>query len=260
MKYQPPNNHYNPQPSFNQNYIQQPMPNPEDILDPTNAMIMALVLMVKAFKLNYSTPIKNNQRILSNPRNRQIAQPGIAPSISNQNANHNRNGNVVAARAEGNENGNNGNQIRCYNYRGLVHYARNCTIRPRRRDATYLQTQMLIAKTEKEGIQLQAEEFELMAAIGDIDEIEDVNANCVLMANLQQASASEEKYTEILKPINEPQQDQQNNSNVISEDASVELNGGPVESYRATVEEISAYFESLYNILATEVEKVNQIN
>ncbi|GJS60491.1 hypothetical protein Tco_0655275 [Tanacetum coccineum] len=29
------------------------------------------------------------------------------------------NGNVVAARAEGNANGNNGNQIRCYNCRGL---------------------------------------------------------------------------------------------------------------------------------------------
>ncbi|GJW00987.1 hypothetical protein Tco_1556238 [Tanacetum coccineum] len=38
---------------------------------------MALVLMAKAFKLNYSTPTNNNQRISSNPRNRQIAQPGM---------------------------------------------------------------------------------------------------------------------------------------------------------------------------------------
>nr|GFB21496.1 hypothetical protein [Tanacetum cinerariifolium] len=63
------------QPSFNQNYIQQPMPNPEDITDPTTAMNMALALMAKAFKLNYSTPTNNNQRISSNTRNRQIAQP-----------------------------------------------------------------------------------------------------------------------------------------------------------------------------------------
>ncbi|GKB34359.1 hypothetical protein Tco_0879301 [Tanacetum coccineum] len=55
------NNDYNPQPSFNQNYIQQSMPNPEDISDPTIAMNMALVLMAKAFKLNYSTPTNNNQ-------------------------------------------------------------------------------------------------------------------------------------------------------------------------------------------------------
>ncbi|GKC73448.1 hypothetical protein Tco_1119331 [Tanacetum coccineum] len=74
---QPINNNYNPQPSFNQNYMQQPMPNPEDITDPTTAMNMALVLMAKAFKLNYSTPTNNNQRISSNPRNRQIAQPGM---------------------------------------------------------------------------------------------------------------------------------------------------------------------------------------
>nr|GFC55257.1 hypothetical protein [Tanacetum cinerariifolium] len=63
------------QSSFNQTYLQQPMPNPEDITDPTTAMNVALTLMAKAFKLNNSTPTNNNQRISSNPRNRQIAQP-----------------------------------------------------------------------------------------------------------------------------------------------------------------------------------------
>nr|GFD39769.1 hypothetical protein [Tanacetum cinerariifolium] len=45
---------------FNQNILQQPMTNPEDITDPTTAMNMALTLMAKAFKLNYSTPTNNN--------------------------------------------------------------------------------------------------------------------------------------------------------------------------------------------------------
>nr|GEV26992.1 retrovirus-related Pol polyprotein from transposon TNT 1-94 [Tanacetum cinerariifolium] len=116
------------QSSFNQNYLQQPMPNPKDITDATTAMNMALVLMAKAFKLNYSTPTNNNQRISSNPRNRQIAQP---------------------ARAEGNAAGQNGNQIRCYNCRRVSHYARNCTVMPRRRDAAYLQTHLLIAHKEE---------------------------------------------------------------------------------------------------------------
>nr|GFD20523.1 hypothetical protein [Tanacetum cinerariifolium] len=40
------------------------------------------------------------------------------------------------------------------------------------------------------GIQLQAEEYDLMAATADLDEIEEVNANCILMANMQQASTS----------------------------------------------------------------------
>ncbi|GJX50529.1 putative reverse transcriptase domain-containing protein [Tanacetum coccineum] len=110
--------------------------------------------------------------------------------IANQNVNQNGNGNIVTARAEGNGNGNNGNQIRCYNCRGLGYLARSCTYRPRRRDVAYLQTQLLIAQKEEAGIQLQAKEFDLMATAGDIDEIEEVNSNCILMANLQQASSS----------------------------------------------------------------------
>nr|GEW77539.1 hypothetical protein [Tanacetum cinerariifolium] len=60
-----------------ESYMQQPMPNPDDIIDSTTAINMALTLMAKAFKLNYSTPTNNNQRISSNPRDRQIAQPGM---------------------------------------------------------------------------------------------------------------------------------------------------------------------------------------
>nr|GFC88486.1 hypothetical protein [Tanacetum cinerariifolium] len=118
----------------------QPMPNPKDITDPTTAINMALALMAKAFKLNYSTPTNNNQRISSNPHNRQIAQPGMnmgqerqmhmvgviqnvvqnprIQNVGNQNGlivvlgnanqNPNGNGNLVAARAEGNATGHNG--------------------------------------------------------------------------------------------------------------------------------------------------------
>nr|GFC79594.1 hypothetical protein [Tanacetum cinerariifolium] len=38
--------------------------------------------------------------------------------------------------------------------------------------------------TGHNGIQLQAEEFDLMATVADLDEIKEVNANCILMANL----------------------------------------------------------------------------
>ncbi|GKA09536.1 zf-CCHC domain-containing protein [Tanacetum coccineum] len=152
-----PNNNFVQQPSFNTNYMQQPMQNPEDISDPTTALDMALELMSKAFQLNNTTTTNNNQRSSSNPCYMQnvghlVGQNAVqnqgTQNVGNQNglsvvpgiANQHGNGNVVAARAEGNSNEINGNQIRCYNYKGEGHYASNCTVNPRKMDAAYIQT------------------------------------------------------------------------------------------------------------------------
>nr|GEV07243.1 hypothetical protein [Tanacetum cinerariifolium] len=177
--------------SFNQNYMKQPMPNPEDITNPTTAMNMTLALMANAFKLNYSTPTNNNQRISSNPRNRQISQPGI-------NMGQDRQMQMVGGYGEhqfrqyagqngGNLNGYNvvqnvGNQVtqnlrvqNVGNQNGKIGVPENANLNGMKEEA---------------GIQLQDEEFDLMAAAAHLDEIEEVNANCILMANLQQASTS----------------------------------------------------------------------
>ncbi|GJS73772.1 retrovirus-related pol polyprotein from transposon TNT 1-94 [Tanacetum coccineum] len=230
MQHPQPNNNYVRQSPFNTNYMQQPMQNPEDISDPTTAIDMSLVLMAKAFKLNNTTPTNNNQIRSSNPRNMQIAQPGnqlghnaVQNSKIQKIANQSGNGNVVAAQAEGNDNLNNENKIRCYNCQGVDHYARNCTIKPRKMDAAYLQTQLQIAQA---GIQLNSEEFDFIAAAGAYDEIEEMDQL----------------------------------SNVISAVPGVEQSGGTVKQHPATVEKTRAYFKSLYNNLAIEVEKVNSVN
>nr|GEU92236.1 hypothetical protein [Tanacetum cinerariifolium] len=274
---------------FNQNFLQQPITNPEDITDPTTAMNMALALLAKAFKLNYSTPTNNNHRISSNPRNRQIAQPGMnmgqdrqmhiirgnggnqfrqyagqiagnlngynevqnvgnqvaqnprVPNVGNQNGligvqrngNQNQigNGNLVAVRAEGNAIGHNGNQIRCCNCRGLGHFARDCTVRPMRKDAAYLQTQLLIAQKEEAGIQLQAEEYNLMTdstPVYDTDGLAEIHENCD-DNEIFNMFTQEELYTELLEPIPELHQVPHNDNDVISEDTSVEQ-GFPAQS------------------------------
>nr|GEW04143.1 hypothetical protein [Tanacetum cinerariifolium] len=159
----------------------------------------------------------------------------VVQNIGNQNLNGN--GNLVAAHAEGNT-GHNGNQIRM--------------------------------KKQESNSKL----FDLMAAAANLDEIEKVNANCILMANQQQASTSSTQtnkapvydsdgsaeYTELLEPILESHQVPQIDNNVISEVTSVEQNGETVEQHPANVEETRALYDSLYQNLAIEVEKVNTVN
>nr|GFC41142.1 hypothetical protein [Tanacetum cinerariifolium] len=216
----------------------------------------------------YNTVHNVRNQVAHNPRVQNVGnQNGPIGVQGNGNQNQIGNGNVVAVRAEGNAAGHNGNQIRCYNCRGK----------------------------EEAGIQLQAEEYDLMAAAADLDEIEEVNANCILMANLQQASSSgtqtdrapvydsdgsaevheyencyndeifnmftqEEQYTELLEPISEPQQVPQNDNNVISEVTDVEQGGETVEQHSVNFEETRALYDSLYQNLAIEVEKLNSVN
>nr|GEY66212.1 integrase, catalytic region, zinc finger, CCHC-type, peptidase aspartic, catalytic [Tanacetum cinerariifolium] len=174
---------------------------------------MVLAQMAKAFKLKYQTPTNNNQRISSSPRNRHIAQLGMnigqdrqmqmVGGIANQNLN--RNGNLIAARDEGNATGHNGNQIRCYNCRGLGHFARNCTVRPRIRDAAYLQTQLLITQKEEAGTQTDKAPVYDSNESAEVHNYENFYDNEIFYMFTQ-----EEKYTELLEPIPEPNQKLEN--------------------------------------------------
>ncbi|GJX59840.1 hypothetical protein Tco_0291230 [Tanacetum coccineum] len=76
------------------------------------------------------------------------------------------------------------------------------------------------------------------------NEIEEVDANCILMENLQQASTSGYRLT---------------NAHVY-DSVGIADDGGTVEQCPATVEETRALYDSLYNKLAIEVENVNSVN
>nr|GEW26668.1 retrovirus-related Pol polyprotein from transposon TNT 1-94 [Tanacetum cinerariifolium] len=236
--------------NHDENFMQPPMTSLEDTNDPTEAMNVALILFAKAFQL--TAPTNNNQRTLSNPRNHQIAQPNggkqnglvVVPRIANQNGT----GNVVTARAEGTVNR---NQARCYSCRGLGHIARNCTARPRRRDAAYLQTQLLIAQKEEAGIQLQAKEFDFMAVAGDLDKIEEVNANGILMANLQHASTSGTQLDKAL--VYDIVGSAENDNHVTYVALSMVQSGGTLETNSAPNEDLRDHQETIYLNLFDQV-------
>ncbi|GJT95438.1 gag-pol polyprotein [Tanacetum coccineum] len=145
LQHPQPNNNFVQKPLFNPNYMPQPMQNLEDSSDPTTAMNKTLALLAKAFKLN-TIPTNNNQRNIK----MQMVDDNVGNQVR-QNAiqndgNEYGNGNFVTTPAEGNGNGIKGNLIRCYNCRGEGHYASNCIVKPRKRDAAYLQHQLQIAQ------------------------------------------------------------------------------------------------------------------
>nr|GEZ42057.1 hypothetical protein [Tanacetum cinerariifolium] len=170
----------------------------EDINDPTKAMNATLILFSKAFQL--TAPTNNNQRTSSNPHNNQIAQPVINMSQDRQTQNVRGNG--------GNQFGQYAGQVALnqqgYNawQNGGIQVARN-------------------AIQNAGGIQLQAEEFDFMAAAGDLDEIKE------------------------------------NDNHVTSVASSMVQSGGIVETSSAPNEETRAHLETVYRNLVDQVAQEN---
>nr|GEY08249.1 hypothetical protein [Tanacetum cinerariifolium] len=131
--------------------------------------------------------------------------------------------------------------------------------------------------------------------LGDLDEIEEVNGNCILMANLQHASTSgtqldkapvydtdgsvkvqlndncydneifnmftqEEQYTNLLEPIPEPQLVPQNDNHVTSIAPNMVQSGGTVEISFAPNQETRAHQETVYRNLVDQFAQVNMVN
>ncbi|GJW47999.1 hypothetical protein Tco_0079645 [Tanacetum coccineum] len=240
MQQPQPNNNFILQPSFNTNYMQQPMPNLEDISVPTTAMNMALVLMDKAFKLNNSTLTNNNQIISLNPRNRQIAQSGMNMGPDKQMQMVRGNGrNLFRQYAEQNVGNLNGYSV------------------------TTAEDWVIMLGTAQLG---QGDGMLLIFRLRDINEIEEVSASCILMANLQQALTTGTR-TDNAPVYDSDGSDEVHHSencyendifNMFTQEEYVEQSGGTVDQNPTTVEETCALYDSLYNNLSIEVEKVNK--
>ncbi|GJU96037.1 hypothetical protein Tco_1320793 [Tanacetum coccineum] len=249
MQHPQPNNNFVSQPSFNTNYLQHPMQNPGDISNPTTAFNMALALMAKAFTLNDTTPTNNNQR--NNVGNQ--FRPNAMQNVGNQ---------VVlnASQNPGVQNVGNQNGLSVVSEIANQHGDGKCCYN----STTRLRCRLL--KRKKQGFNSLLRNLISWPLLQvHVRKPKRANANCHLVNKFAASISSgtpvlQEQYTELLEPIPEPHQVQQNNSNVISEVSSVEQSGEIVDQHSANVEETRAHFESLYNNLATEVEKVNLVN
>nr|GEU38726.1 hypothetical protein [Tanacetum cinerariifolium] len=110
-------------------------------------------------------------------------------------------------------------------------------------------------------IGIKPEEFDLMAAAGDLDEIEEINANCILMANLQQASTSGTQHDKALVYDTEGSAEVQLNDNcndneifnMFTQEEHMVQSGGTVETSFALNEEIRAHQETVYRNLVDQV-------
>nr|GEZ87618.1 hypothetical protein [Tanacetum cinerariifolium] len=182
-------------------------------------MNIALALMAKAFKLNYSTPTNNNQRISSNPMNRQIAQPGM-------NIGQDKQIQMVG--------GNGGNQFRLY-------AGQNAGILNGYNAVQNVENQV----AQNPRVQNVGNQNGLIGVQGNENQNQIGNDNLVAQASSSGTQTDSTpvynldgsaEYTELLEPIPEPQQVPQNDYNAISEVTDVEQDGETVEQHSANFE------------------------
>nr|GEX86580.1 integrase, catalytic region, zinc finger, CCHC-type, peptidase aspartic, catalytic [Tanacetum cinerariifolium] len=188
----------------------------------------------------------NRYNAVQNVRNQVVQNAVQNPRVHNI---RNQNGLIgVPGNANQNLNGN-----------GVGHFARNCTVRPRRRDAAYLQTQLLIAQKEEQASTsgTQSDKAPVYDSDGsaEVHDYENCDDNEIFNMFTQ-----EELYTKLLEPIPEQHQVPHDDNNVIFEVTSVEQGGETVEQHPASFEETCALYDSLYHNLAIKVEKVNSVN
>ena len=171
--------------------------------------------------------------------------------------------------------------------------ARNCPTKPKKKDLDYLQKAVLLAQKEKAVFQLNAEENDFMALMDEMEDREDIEANCIFMANLQEAkydtdsesppvydanaisevplnnsfnnnifdmSPHEEQHSETLATNYDTYLDKSSCSNTTLATPDMNHNGGFVSQHAENDEETRALFESLLNNCAIEIENVTKVN
>ncbi|GJS10254.1 retrovirus-related pol polyprotein from transposon TNT 1-94 [Tanacetum coccineum] len=137
-------------------------------LSPTNNLIENLTNTLALLTQSYKTylPQTNNQlRTSSNPRNQAIVQDGrvVVQNVQGRQnrgqGNNARDAGTVGYRGAqnkvGNANPGQARQVKCYNYNGIGHIARNCTHPKRPQNSKYFKDKMLLMQAQENGVALE---------------------------------------------------------------------------------------------------------
>ncbi|GJZ16890.1 integrase, catalytic region, zinc finger, CCHC-type containing protein [Tanacetum coccineum] len=159
-------------------------------LSPTDNLIENLTNTLALLTESYKTylPQTNNQlRTSSNTRNQATIQDGRVVVQNVQGAA----GYGGAQNRVGNANPGQSRQIKCYNYNGIGHIARNCTQPKRPQNSEYFKDKMLLMQAQENGVALDEEQL-LFIAVDDCDAFdsdvdEALTVQTMFMANLSSA-------------------------------------------------------------------------
>ncbi|GJY33767.1 hypothetical protein Tco_0418236 [Tanacetum coccineum] len=167
--------------------------------------VMAFLIVVSSLRF----PSTNNQlRTSSNPRNQATIQDGrvtVQQVQGRQRQSYFGTGYKSNATSSGGNNASGqARVVKCYNYQGEGHMARQCTQPKQPRNATWYKDKAMLAEAQEAGQILDEEQLAFLADPGDLDtydsDCDDIsNAKAVLMANISNYGSdviSEAPYSE----------------------------------------------------------------
>nr|GFA30203.1 hypothetical protein [Tanacetum cinerariifolium] len=150
-----------------------------------------LALIAKYFKKIYK-PTNNNLRTSSNSKNKNVDT-----TSRYKNDDHSgqfrtqRTVNVVAARENVGSKVVQQSGIQCFNCREYGHFAKECRKPKKVKDSAYHKEKMLLCKQAKQGVPLQAEQYDWLANTDEEVDEQELEAHYSYMAKIQEVPTAD---------------------------------------------------------------------
>nr|GEX57824.1 hypothetical protein [Tanacetum cinerariifolium] len=166
-----------------------------DTCQTAQAMCKAIERLQQGESLNIQDiykPTNNNLRTSSNSRNKNV---DTTPRYKNDNQSrqfrNQRTVNVVRARENVGSSVVQQSGIQCFNYKDFGHFAKECRKPKRVKDFAYHKEKMLMCKQAKQGVPLQAEQYDWLADTDEEIDEQELEAHYSYIAKIQEVSTAD---------------------------------------------------------------------